>query len=71
MSFPKFGPKQKDHPSIGEICEVCGKPFKQGDYTTLVMKRPASHEDAVKMRAGKPYTAEAIEVHYDCAPIYE
>lgn len=71
MNLPKYGPKRHDHPSVGSICEVCKEPFKEGDYTTLVEKKPASAEDAERKRQGRSYNAEAIEVHYDCAPIYE
>jgi len=64
---PKFGPKRSDHPSIGQECPACKEPFKEGDYTTLVALGPGNDlDDQNKCRAGKPYNAVAIEVHYSC-----
>ena len=62
----KFGPKDKDHPSIGELCLICGRTFLEGDYTTLVETQPADEEEKIKMLKGLPYTSEAEEVHYSC-----
>jgi len=70
----KFGPKTADHPSIGELCPACKKPFKAGDYTTLVALGPGDSEESRKRaKEGRPYNAVAIEVHYDCSeePSYE
>ena len=64
----KFGPKKKEHPSVGEICPACRKSFNEGDYTTLIALGPGDDKDAQKKaREGKPYNAVALEVHYDCA----
>jgi len=65
VSF-KYGPKSKDHSSIGTLCLSCGKPFQEGDYTTLMDIGPADAENKIKMLQGKPYTAEAEEIHYSC-----
>jgi hypothetical protein len=62
----KFGPKQDDHPSIGGLCPVCGTAFRAGDYTTVEMTHAADVEEARKAQAGRPFTAAAIEVHWDC-----
>lgn len=65
---PKFGPKTKNHPSVGKECRACHQPFKEGDYTTLICLGPGSDsEEREKCRAGRPYTAIAVEVHYACA----
>lgn len=68
MSTPrKFGPKQKDHFSIGQLCPACNEPFKEGEYTTLVQLGPGNNPDSQeKAREGRPYNAIAIEVHYSC-----
>ena len=60
----RFGPKAEDHPSVGERCGWCDVPFEAGDYTTLAVVGPADKENQVKMEAGRPYTAEAHEVHW-------
>jgi hypothetical protein len=65
----KFGPKQANHPSVGELCLFCKVPFVEGDYTTLIATAPADEEEARKMRTGRPYNACAIEVHFDCAAL--
>ena len=62
----KFGPKCVNHPSIGTMCLICGKPFVEGDYTTLIDTQPADQEEKIKMLQGRAYTAEAEEVHYNC-----
>jgi hypothetical protein len=64
----KFGPKAAGHPSIGEPCPACKVPFKVGDYTALIPLGPGDDpEEQQKAREKKPYTAVAVEVHYDCA----
>jgi len=64
----KFGPKTKDHPSIGKPCPACGKPFIEGDYTTLITLGPGDDpEEQRKAAEGRPYNAVASEVHYSCA----
>jgi hypothetical protein len=37
-----------------------------GDYTTLETTHAASLDDAQKAQAGRPFTAAAVEVHWDC-----
>lgn len=66
MSVRKFGPKPKDHPSIGAECPRCLKKFFQGDFTTLVGDEPAGPEEAEKKRTGRAYTATASEIHWNC-----
>lgn len=65
----KFGPKPADHWSVGKLCPRCNKPFKVGDFTTLIAIEAgfASEEDKEKAMSGRAYTTEAEEVHYDCA----
>jgi hypothetical protein len=63
-----FGPKSADHPSVGQECPACRKPFRAGDYTTLVSLGPGDSEDSQReCREGKPYCAAAVEVHWSCA----
>ena len=68
-TLDRFAPKAADHPSVGEACPACGKPFKEGEYTTLIAVAPASKEDARKAAAGGAYTAEAVEIHYACGEV--
>jgi len=64
----KFGPKTKDHPTIGRECPACGKPFKEGDYTTLISLGPGDNKDARKRRdEGEAYNAIAMEIHWECS----
>lgn len=64
----KFGPKKKDHSSIGEECPACHKPFKEGDYTTLIGLGPGDDPESQKrVREGRAYNAVAVEVHWACA----
>lgn len=60
-TLDRFGPKRADHPSVGEACPACGKPFKEGDYTTLIAKHPP--------RPGEGLTVEAVEIHYACGEV--
>ena len=57
----RFGPKPADHFSVGEACPACGKPFKAGDYTTLIAQRPP--------RPGEGFTVPAIEIHHACGDV--
>lgn len=64
----KYGPKSKDHPSIGESCPACRRPFKEGDYTTIVPVGPGDDEESRERCAqGRPYNAVGIEVHWLCS----
>ena len=64
----RFGPKSKDHPSIGKECPACKVPFKEGDYTILVTLGPGDDpEEQKKCKEGRPYNAVATEVHWKCA----
>ena len=64
----KFGPKTKDHPSVGKECPACHIPFREGDYTTLIPLGPGDDKEAqMRCRAGRPYNAIAVEIHYTCA----
>ena len=64
----KFGPKDKEHPSIGNKCMACKVPFKAGDYTTLVALGPGMNQEARdRCKAGRAYNAVAVEVHWDCS----
>lgn len=64
----KFGPKEENHPSIGEQCPACYEPFNEGDYTCLVVLGPGNDpEEGEKAREGRVYNAVAMEVHWRCA----
>jgi hypothetical protein len=68
----KFGPLSVDHPSVGEKCPACMKPFVAGDYTTLVPLGPGDDEEARrKAKEGRIYIAVAAHVHWDCSPYVE
>ena len=63
-----FGPKSKDHPSVGTECPACHKPFKAGDCTTLITLGPGDDpEEQRKAREGRFYIAMTAEVHWACA----
>lgn len=64
----RFGPKGPDHPSVGRECTACHVEFVAGDYTTLVALGPGNDpEEREAARAGRAYTAVAVEVHWACA----
>ncbi len=64
----KFGPKSEDHPSVGKECPACGKPFKAGDYTTLISLGPGDSSESRERRdTGRAYNAVAAEVHWECS----
>lgn len=68
----RFGPKQADHPGIGAICQACSKPIKEFDYTALISLGPGDNpKEQAKALAGRPYTAVAIEIHWDCSGLVE
>jgi hypothetical protein len=63
-----FGPKEEGHPTIGIACPACGKPFAEGDYTTLIILGPGDDPVAQeKAKQGRSYNAVAAEVHAACA----
>ena len=64
----KLGPKLADHPTVGLECPACKKPFKVGDYTTLITLGPGDDpEQQQKCRDGFHYNAVAVEVHWECS----
>lgn len=66
----RFGPKSKDHPSIGELCPICHQPFEEGDYTTLVSLGPGKDKDSrQRAKEGRPYNSIALEAHYECSSL--
>ena len=56
VGLTKYGPKGNLSPSIGEPCSLCGVPFREGDYTTMIRATRDSKHGNVN-----------IEVHWDCA----
>lgn len=67
MEHRRFGPKGANHPSLGKPCPACEVPFAVGDFTTLVPIGPGSDpEGRERARAGRVYTAVAIEAHWVC-----
>ncbi len=63
----KFGPKGLED-VVGRTCPACHQPFVVGDFTALVPLGPGADLEAqMRARAGLPYTAVAVEVHWDCA----
>lgn len=64
----KFGPKPADHPSVGEPCAACKKPFQQGDYTTLVRLGPGDDDEARQLcKKGSFYNSVSVEIHWACS----
>jgi hypothetical protein len=64
----RFGPKQADHPSVGDVCRACSELFDVGDFTALIPLGPGGDPEARKARdEGRAYNAVAIEIHYECA----
>lgn len=64
----KFSPLPKEHPLIGDICQACQQPFKEGDITTLVALGPGDDPKAREYcREGNTYNAVAIPIHWACA----
>lgn len=62
--------KPPGHPSDGEPCAACGEPLVAGDITTLIPLGPGrGRGDDVyeSARAGRWYSAVAVEIHWDCA----
>lgn len=50
-----------------ELCAACNLPLKDGDYTVLVPLGPGADSEArERARAGRPYNAIAVEIHYAC-----
>ena len=65
-----FGPKSGDHPSIGELCAACKKPFVAGDFTTLIPLGPGNNPESQRLaREGSAYNAVAVEIHVSCADL--
>lgn len=69
----QFGPRPSDvGAQAGDDlleCLACGKPFAEGDFTTLVSLGPgADTESRERARAGnRYYNAVCVEVCWDCA----
>jgi hypothetical protein len=67
MDEPRMmGPLSEDHPCVGRECWACGVAFAVCDLVTLVATGPADEDDRARMEAGRPYTAIAEVVHWDC-----
>jgi hypothetical protein len=63
----KLGPKPEQHPSVGEICPGCRKPFIVGCYTTMVDIGPGGDVEQRRLKLrGWPYRAVVIEAHWGC-----
>ena len=71
-ALERLEPKPDDHPTIGDRCPACGKPFREGDYTTLVPLGPGDDpENQRKARENQAYNAVAVEAHWKCATGWE
>jgi hypothetical protein len=64
-----MGPLGADHPLVDEKeCPACGYAFEAGDLVTLIAVGPGPDpEEQEKARAGRPYNAVALPVHWLCA----
>ena len=64
----RVGPKTRGQLKKGEICAACKKPFKAGQFTTLIALGPGPDPEAREHALqGRDYNAVAIEVHWVCA----
>ena len=65
----KMGPLAADHLLVGtDSCPACHRSFRPGDYVTLIALGPGDDDEARALaRAGKPYNAVALPVHWACA----
>jgi hypothetical protein len=64
----KLAPLDLDHPLVGEPCYACHQPFVRGELVTLVTLGPGDDpEERRKARAGQPYHAVALPIHWACA----
>lgn len=66
LQITLYGPKTADHPSIGEHCPICEKPFEEGDYTTLMPITPSDKQEEKEMREGRSFIAVSKEIHSFC-----
>lgn len=49
-------------------CPACHRPFKVGEYTTVLALGPGDDPEArERARQGRAYNAAAIEIHWACA----
>jgi hypothetical protein len=63
----KIGPKLAGHPSIGQPCPACEKPFAEGCYTSMVTIGPGDDTHQRRLaRLGRYYRAVVIEAHWGC-----
>lgn len=66
----KYEPLKAGHPSIGDTCPACHKPFVEGDETTLVALGPGDDEkEQRKCAEGKAYDAVGALVHWKCSAL--
>jgi hypothetical protein len=67
----KFEPLKVDHPLVADraaICPGCHLHFYAGDVITLIPVGPGDNSDErARARAGQPYNAVSIPVHWACA----
>ncbi len=62
-----FGPLPADHPAVGCLCPGCERPIVAGDVVGLAPVGPGDDAEArERARAGRPYNARAIVVHWAC-----
>ena len=68
VPMKKYGPLDKSHALIGQICPACDKMFIENDLVTLIPIGPGDDpEEQAKCYAGKVYTAVALTTHWSCA----
>lgn len=68
MIKDKMGPKTEDYSSDSIPCLVCGRTFKRGEFTTLVVIGVEDDENRRKRDEGRAHTAVSVEVHWECRP---
>jgi hypothetical protein len=64
----EFGPKPVSSSEVGEPCPACTVPLADGDTVAVRALGPGADPLArANARAGQPYQAVAVELHWACA----
>lgn len=67
VELQKRGPIELDNLPERD-CDACKKPFKAGDYLTLVPLGPSDDEEArERSKTGRPYNAICAVLHWECS----
>ncbi len=65
-----FAPLPDDHPSVGQLCAVCGCMHVAGDVVTVIPLGPgADEEHQARALDGRWYTCLGVVGHAACAGV--